>query len=49
MTIGPNQTTGSLIGRILEIKRNIKIQNAFILDIDQTFVFYSKQFKKQLI
>ena len=36
MPIGPNQTTGSLIGRISEMKRNIKLKNALLLDINDT-------------
>ena len=36
MPIGPNQTTGSLIGRISEIKRNAKLKNALLLDINDT-------------
>ena len=36
MPIGPNQTTGSLIGRILEIKRNTKLKNALLSDIQMT-------------
>ena len=37
MPIRPNQTTGSLIRRISEIKRNTKLKNALLSDIDQKF------------
>ena len=43
MPIGPNQTTGSLIGRISKIKRYTRLKNAFLLDIQMTLRYDKMQ------